>query len=248
VLNEQRNFIYGQRDAILENTNLKERILAAAEEMIEGIVDRTAGTVSLQQAQSAAAADAIEELFGLRMEEDTLKGIADRGRFISAYISLIKNNLDEKSEKTGEETFNAFLRFHYLRQIDSRWQDHLETMEALREAVHLRSYAQKNPLLEYKLEGFDIFDAMLSEIKYSIAKLAVRVQISEKPNVPVHKPVHQKQVSAQHSAVQLFGSPQSSASAQNAPAAQIRRPVQKVGRNDPCPCGSGKKYKHCCGA
>ena len=141
-----------------------------------------------------------------------------------------------------------FIRYQYLQAIDRKWLDHLENLEALREAVYLRSYGQKNPLTEYKLEGFDIFYAMLDEIRFSIASLLVLVRISTEE--PSSRTPNRRipQGSAHHSSMGSFHQSSSPMGSGSKPEnVQVVRTAPKVGRNDPCPCGSGKKYKHCCG-
>ena len=181
--------------------------------------------------------------------------------------------MEEKEKAIGPANLNSFLRYEYLKAIDSRWQDHLENMEALREAVYLRAYGQKNPLLEYKLEGFKIFDQLIYDIRSSIARKVIKVKI-QRPEVRV--PVRSS-TAGQASHVQLGqfamsnaaparsgdgasvsaqrrapGSQQGATAARQGAAAgpqsqTVRRSYPKVGRNDPCPCGSGKKYKFCHG-
>jgi preprotein translocase subunit SecA len=133
-----------------------------------------------------------------------------------------------------------------------RWQEHLEQLEALREAVYLRSYAQKNPLLEYKLEGFDIFESMIKEIKRYIARMLVKVRIqADDPSMTQRRPIPSRVIESHGGADQFNATapPQRHMGGQQGPhPVQIVRTTQKVGRNEPCPCGSGKKYKHCHGA
>ncbi len=166
---------------------------------------------------------------------------------------LVRSNVEAKVAVVGQQSFNEFIRQIYLRQIDTRWQSHLEELEDLRDSVALRSYAQKNPLLEYKLEGFDIFDAMIDKIKSSVAKTIIRVQIrlDANPSRPVQarKTVESHGESTQFSNIAARQAVQarSSANANAQSSIQIVRSTPKVGRNDPCPCGSGKKYKNCCG-
>jgi hypothetical protein len=145
------------------------------------------------------------------------------------------------------------------RQCKQRFRaDHLENLEALREAVYLRSYGQKNPLTEYKLEGFDIFYRMLDDIRLEIASRVFLVKIKVEGEAAPVRQVRQVTGSAQHSAVSTFNdsgtskSPTSARSGQMSAAnpdnVTVVRSVPKVGRNEQCPCGSGKKYKHCHGA
>ena len=270
VLNEQRKFIYTQRDQILMADDLHERALSSVSDMVEELVTETRESftnpgVSVKRKSSQTPfirqedplsrinAQLLEQfrfdVSGKVFLQSQFDDPKEQKRIISDIVGLIRKDVESKIEKTGKDPFNEFLRYQYLKQIDTRWQDHLERLEELREAVYLRSYAQKNPLLEYKLEGFDIFDVMLYEIKENIARIAVRVQITE--NTPHKTPRRVGPVSERHQGVEQFGgrAQESGESAASRPAqVQIVRSGEKVGRNDPCPCGSGKKYKHCHGA
>ena len=185
VLNEQRKFIYSQRDDITQNKDLSARVIDAAEEMTEELIDKfnEAGAGDSR----AAYAQLIEDLklnFFIQPEQadgfETM-GLQPKKDYI---MDRIRADLKEKEDKLGKENFNQFIRYEYLRRIDTKWQEHLENLEALREAVYLRSYAQKNPLLEYKLEGFDIFDRLIVDIKSNIAQKVIKVRIKsyDKPH------------------------------------------------------------------
>ncbi|MBL7006499.1 MAG: preprotein translocase subunit SecA [Spirochaetia bacterium] len=251
VLNEQRNFMYKQRDIILGDTELYKRVINSAADEVEDYISDIIGNGSVQPKQIEKVHELFFENFRITVDLGNPERLVSSEAVLKLFTEAIQNNLEEKITKVGNEAFNSFLHYHYLKQIDSRWQDHLETMEALREAVYLRSYAQKNPLLEYKIEGFDIFETMLGDIKKSITKLALRVQISEKPSIPQRKTRIAVNTSEQHSNISQFSkentSPTPSSSQGEPDSIQVKRRFDKVGRNDPCPCGSGKKYKHCCG-
>ena len=148
--------------------------------------------------------------------------------------------------------------------VDKKWLDHLENMEALREAVYLRSYAQKNPLTEYKVEGFQIFESMIDDIRQQIASRLHLIRIQTADNRGQERPSRSSATvqSATHTSLSSFGASSSSASsgAANASASSatsssrsqgrsvtVVRSQPKLGRNEPCHCGSGKKYKHCHG-
>ena len=167
-------------------------------------------------------------------------------------LDELRDSINEKSAEIGEEVLNRFIQFEYLRNIDSRWQDHLENLESLREAVYLRAYSQKNPLLEYKLEGFQIFDDMLYEIKTTIARKIFRVRIQNAPEKPPAAARPRAALQASHSAVGQFAagglgttavSPRSPVIGRRkrrgiaAPQAQVKRNVPKVGKNHPAPAG-----------
>jgi len=131
-----------------------------------------------------------------------------------------------RAAELGSETLQQLARFIILRVVDSKWMAHLDAMDELREGIGLRAYAQKDPLVEYKLESFEMFQQMSEEIKHDVVRFIFHVQVTEAPKMrPVARPT-------QTTAPQPAGQPAKS---------------QSVGRNDPCPCGSGKKYKKCCG-
>ncbi|HHU88925.1 MAG: preprotein translocase subunit SecA [Sphaerochaetaceae bacterium] len=240
VLNEQRNYLYGQRNSILQADDLLERALQACEDMVAEIVVNYDFQGRDKSKNLALLKEELERTFHFvppfKEEFNTLK---------ETIYDAYRVHVEEKVKLTGKEVFNDFLRLQYLRQIDIRWQEHLEQLEALREAVYLRSYAQQNPLLEYKLEGFDIFDTMIDQIRRYIATLLVRVKIEATPTRRVERGAVQTVES--HSGVSQFGTSGEPNLGSTGTQVQVRRTTPKVGRNEPCPCGSGKKYKHCHG-
>jgi preprotein translocase subunit SecA len=181
----------------------------------------------------------------------------------SRVIADLERDIEEKAALIGDANLNNFIRMQYLQSIDRKWLDHLENMEGLRESVHLRSYAQKNPLTEYKLEGAQIFDTMIDTIRAEIASRLhlIRVQVEGDREARSRPTVTQ---SATHGSMGAFAGgvpeggsvsvgggapPGGGRGGQGAGQAAVTvvRAVPKVGRNDPCPCGSGKKYKFCHG-
>ncbi len=252
VLNEQRNFIYEQRDQILTDDDLVGRALNSCYEMAEEIVDKVYADKETKEKPWQNLRDSMLEQFHLEpaVTDEDCKTLAaeDLKRKLKEQL---ENEVRSKVALTGEKPFNDFLRFNYLRQIDMRWQDHLDQLEELRDAVYLRSYAQKNPLVEYKVEGFEIFDRMLEEIKHAIARTIVRVQIRPADQNYAARRRQPVKTVEQHNGPTQFGGGQAGGPTQGASQpenATVRRTYPKVGRNDPCPCGSGKKYKHCHGA
>ena len=252
VLNEQRSFIYEQRDKILQDDHLVERIYTTIEEYLDDAFEQFKhGSRKEKQDELKELQANLKTKFGyIFSDEDTkLAQSSDTSALQQKIYAALKANIEEKVALAGNENLNMFIRYQYLQAIDRKWLDHLENLEALREAVYLRSYGQKNPLTEYKLEGFDIFYAMLDEIRFSIASLLVLVRIST--DEPASSRASNRRIaqgSAHHSSMGSFhqsGSPMGSSSKPEN--VQVVRTTPKVGRNDPCPCGSGKKYKHCCG-
>ncbi|MBE6344595.1 MAG: preprotein translocase subunit SecA [Spirochaetaceae bacterium] len=251
VLNEQRNFIYNQRDQILVDTDLKQRILATAEEKVAEIVQEFGNP----KKKADSLGDLVSQLkqdFGLTLSISQLESNqTDLNKYI---MELLQADLKEKELLAGTQNLNMFIRYQYVQFIDKKWLDHLEHLEALREAVHLRSYGSKNPLTEYKIDGFNIFDEMLDTIRNEIAGKVFRVKVQTESSANRKNP-HIRQMNTHHSAIQSFDGNAARQVAEKSPMAQRRqgdnvtvtRSTPKIGRNEPCPCGSGKKYKQCCG-
>ena len=256
VLNEQRSFIYEQRNAILADENLIERIYATLEEFISEKFDEYSSSSKAEKEEKARLIkDIFREKFSYTLTEEDFANIDKKNHEeeINEFVEHFTKELKEKEALAGKENLNMFIRYQYLQSIDKKWLDHLENLESLREAVYLRSYGQKNPLTEYKLEGFDIFYSMLDDIRIEIASRLVRVQISTEEEAHASRQMRSIQGNAQHNSMGSFsgsghGMGPTALSARSRPEnAQVVRTVPKVGRNDPCPCGSGKKYKYCCG-
>jgi preprotein translocase subunit SecA len=254
VLNQQRKYIYEQRDAILRDINLKDRVNDATLSMVKGAMESYRGSQRRDQAGVIKELGTyLREKFGYTLKFDG-KEVSNPEALEAQIIGELEKDLDEKENLVGTVNLNAFIRMQYLQAIDRKWLDHLENMESLREAVYLRSYGQKNPLTEYKIEGFQIFDTMIDMIREEIASRVhlVRIQAAGdrewrgRPTATVQS----------HGSLTAFSSETGQGSGKAAPgpsaksqpeAATVVRAYPKVGRNDPCPCGSGKKSKFCHG-
>ncbi|MDR0685234.1 MAG: preprotein translocase subunit SecA [Spirochaetaceae bacterium] len=256
VLNQQRKFIYEQRDAILKDDDLQKRVNDATEDMV------SAAVAEYQSGLKGDAETALKDLAAYLKTKFNYTLPAEVNRTVlpeqikKIIVEDLKKDVDEKAALIGAGVINSFIRMQYLQFIDRMWLDHLENMEALREAVYLRHYAQKNPLTEYKLEGFNIFDTMVDTIRAEIASRTHLVRITQADSRTVQP--RSIAMSASHGSTGAFGmvaetgvpAAAPSRSAGNRPqgeAVTVVRSQPKVGRNDPCPCGSGKKYKHCHG-
>ena len=271
VLNEQRTVIYEQRDTILGDDNLSERVMNNARDEVEELFDNYEYEAKHNKNSTQPLAELQEKIrntFALQLPSD--------GYTKEAVIAALQNDITEKETLAGKENFNMFIRYQYIQMIDKKWLDQLETLEGLREAVALRSYGSKNPLTEYKIDGFNIFDEMLDTIRNSVMSRVFRVRVQLSPEAAEQRrrmlEAQQQGMNAQHSeagntAAQMaqntaersahsnFNGDQARRQAVNSAMNQrsqgdnvtVRRTMPKVGRNDPCPCGSGKKYKNCCG-
>jgi preprotein translocase subunit SecA len=250
VLNQQRSFIYQQRDDILVDDNLSDRVMKTATETVDILFDeyKTENKHRDSNAQSALI-DKLRNTFGLTASSDQLNR--------DSILALLQNDITEKEMLVGKPNFNMFIRYQYIQMIDKKWLDQLEFLDGLRDAVYLRTYGSKNPLTEYKIDGFNEFDSMLDSIRNEIASRVFKVKIQVQPPEAQQQPKERHmQMNAQHQEAQSsFNARSSQQGAQNSAMKNGRqgesitvvRTGPKIGRNDPCPCGSGKKYKNCCG-
>ncbi|MDR2740964.1 MAG: preprotein translocase subunit SecA [Treponema sp.] len=266
VLNQQRKFIYEQRDAILRDANLKARVNEASADMVRTALDAYRNTQRRSQDEALLELAAnLKTRFGYIFPLGGEPGTKDSREAFAAenleerILRDLEEDINGKEALVGEANLNSYIRMQYLQSIDRKWLDHLENMEGLREAVYLRGYAQKNPLTEYKIEGFQIFDAMLDTIRSEIASRVhlVRIQAAGDRETRVRSSATAQ--SASHGSLGAFaGGSVSTGGASGGrgrpgpaqtqgEAVTVVRAYPKVGRNDPCPCGSGKKYKFCHG-
>ncbi|WP_027727270.1 preprotein translocase subunit SecA [Treponema sp. C6A8] len=271
VLNEQRSVIYMQRDDILADDNLSERVMNNAKDVVEDLFDEYEDAVKHDKHSNAPLNNLNEKLrnyFGFQLPAERVSK--------EAVIAALQNDITEKETLAGKENLNMFIRYQYVQIIDKKWLDQLETLEGLREAVSLRAYGSKNPLTEYKNDGFDIFYEMLDSIRNTVMSRVFKVRIQLSPEAAEQRrrmaEAQAAAANAQHNEAQSMGSQAAQAQAasaarQNFSGAQaraqaagsatnarsqgdnvtVRRTMPKVGRNDPCPCGSGKKFKNCHG-
>ena len=271
VLNEQRSVIYLQRDDILADDNLSERVMNNAKDVVEDLFDEFEDAQKHDKHSNAplnALNEKLRNYFGFQLPNERVSR--------EAVIAALQNDITEKETLAGKENLNMFIRYQYVQIIDKKWLDQLETLEGLREAVSLRAYGSKNPLTEYKNDGFDIFYEMLDSIRNMVMSRVFKVRIQLSPEAAEQRrrmaEAQARAANAQHNEAQSMGSQAAQAQAassarQNFSGAQaraqaagsatnarsqgdnvtVRRTMPKVGRNDPCPCGSGKKFKNCHG-
>ena len=235
VLNEERNFIYSQRDEILTEEHLTDRVKEKNNDLIDSIFDEAEGDENKFR-------EGLQRVYSVQFPPEDTK---DKEILKSKLSEL----LDKKRDFAGEKFFNDYLRYMYLKNIDKRWVDHLDQLDELRDAASLMSYAQKNPLVEYKNTASDAFDDMLEAITEAVCKAAILVRFQVSGPRPIDR--GQQKLKEQHvdamSLSQMERKGSVVASQSQAMNTTIRREGPKVGRNDPSPCGSGKKYKNCCG-
>ncbi|KGP73573.1 preprotein translocase subunit SecA [Pontibacillus yanchengensis] len=235
VLRQQREVIYKQRYDVLDSDNLREII----EEMIKSTIERQVSTHTQDEEDENWDLDAlVDYLKGTVLEEGDviradLKG-KDPEEMNELIMEKVKERYDEKEEELTSEQMREFEKVILLRTVDTKWMDHIDQMDQLRQGIHLRAYGQNDPLREYQFEGFAMFEQMIANIEEDVAKYVMKAQIREN--------LQRQEVAKGATAV--------SGDDQEDKKETKRKPIrntEQVGRNAPCPCGSGKKYKHCCG-
>ena len=235
VLNEERNYIYEQRDEIISSDNLIGRIKENCRIFTESLYEDT------QKEGLEKFREALQRTFttDFSITEEEYKTSAS-----ATVTEKINRILDEKENLIGKENFNLFIRSIYLRNIDRRWIDHLDVLDELKDAAQLKSYAQKNPLVEYKNEASDAYDRMLEEISENVCRTAVAAKFVLKSAA---KTPGQPKLTLSRPALNPNANNEKHVTDSAMKSATVVRTTKKVGRNEPCPCGSGKKYKNCCG-
>jgi preprotein translocase subunit SecA len=237
VMNQQREVIYRQRREALDGKSLKPSIL----EMIRDKAEEIAAAFSAERNPPEewdlkGVSDAVFKQFNFRLNAinaDNLQGL-DRDGLADLIFENANKVYEQRESAIGPEDFRQLERVIMLQTVDNLWKDHLLSMDHLKEGIGLRGYAQQNPLIVYKKEGFDMFNDMISRIKEETLGILFRIQIEEPKKIDhLRQPKEQK--------LEFSGG---EGPAKPKP---VQRKTQKIGRNAPCPCGSGKKYKKCCG-
>ncbi|MBQ3236998.1 MAG: preprotein translocase subunit SecA [Oscillospiraceae bacterium] len=231
VMNKQREIIYGQRSKVLDGDDISEYIANMRRESIEKTVDTY---LANDESKADWNLDGLRDYYlGWMLTDGDLRYTKEE------YASLTKADVSaalaermeevyaSREEQFGSEIMRELERVALLRNVDLKWMDHIDAMSDLKQGIYLRSYAQHDPVVEYRIEGFDMFDQMIEAIREDTVKMLMTVRVKAAPQ--------REQV-----AVPVESSGDGSVSA-----TVVKK--RKVGRNDPCPCGSGKKYKHCCG-
>ncbi len=235
VLNKQREVIYAQRRMALSGEGVHEAILEMIDELAEEAVQRVADPhTPSSQWDLDSLSEMILSMFGIKMEFPAEDGL-DPDEMAQQIAQRIRQAYQQKFRLYGDEAMHYLERMVLLQVVDNLWKDHLLNMDHLKEGIGLRGYGQKDPLREYQREGYEMFMEMVANIKAETVSTLLRLQI-EAPEEAVAEftPEEEQQLSFSGGEPDSHPEP-------------VRRKGKKIGRNDPCPCGSGKKYKKCCG-
>jgi preprotein translocase subunit SecA len=260
VMNTQRKIIYGERRKVLEGENLKEDILGMAEGVLDGFLALYTNPETYpEEWDLPGLTEAMGRVFGIEFAvpkaevEDLTQALLKE-----TLLERVHRTYEAKEQAVGAETMRGLERMVMLQVVDTQWKDHLLGMDHLKEGIGLRGYGQRDPLIEYKREAFEMFEAMEGRIKEQTVQYVFRIQFAPegdaRPALAArgagdggrlrYGPARQ----AAHAAPRPAPAPAARAASPRAAAPEAPIRLGKVGRNDPCSCGSGKKYKRCCGA
>ncbi|TFF79982.1 preprotein translocase subunit SecA [Aeromonas taiwanensis] len=252
VANDQRKVVYEQRNELLDTGDISETIHVIRDDVYGAIIDEYIPPQSLEEMWDVPGLESrLKSDFALDLplqqwlaEDDKLYEEKLRERILDEATKLYAH----KEELVGKEVLRNFEKAVMLQTLDGLWKEHLAAMDHLRQGIHLRGYAQKNPKQEYKRESFDLFTQMLETLKRDVVSILSRVQVQER-DVEAMEEQQRQQAEAAPRTYTHAAAENQLADEEQAEAGPVTfvRDEQKVGRNDPCPCGSGKKYKHCHG-
>ena len=255
VANDQRKVVYEQRNELLESNDISETINLIRDDVLNRVIDQYIAPHSLDESWDVTGLEQrLRTDFAIELpiaqwikEDDKLYEEQIRERIIAE----IAGNYKHKEELAGHDVLRQFEKSVMLQTLDNLWKEHLAAMDHLRQGIHLRGYAQKNPKQEYKREAFELFTQMLEALKQQVVSILCRVQVQE-PDVDAIEEQRRQAEAAQirtysHEESNALAEDDSSEAEGDQAVEQYVREGAKVGRNDPCPCGSGKKYKHCHG-
>jgi preprotein translocase subunit SecA len=258
VSNDQRKVIYQQRNELLESEDVSEMIVSLRQGVFTDLFHTFVPPESIEEQWDIPALEAAlandwrldVPLAAMLAQEPNLT----EDEMLERILAAADASYITKTEVIGRESFHGFERSVTLQAIDSHWREHLAALDHLRQGIHLRGYAQKNPKQEYKREAFELFGQMLDLIKNEVVKVVMTVQIRSREEVEAAEAElsqsHLENVHYQHADFNADAAPEEllAPTASEEPRAQPQiNSMSKVGRNDPCPCGSGKKYKQCHG-
>ena len=229
VMNKQRTEIYAFRKELLQGEDLKDRIYSMIDEVVDEILSIYCPEEKHREEWDIKGlSDVVYGVFSVV----TQTVMTDRTSLREALVSEIRNVYDKKESEIGNEMMRYLEKIILLQIVDSQWKDHLLAMDHLKEGIGLRGYGQRDPLVEYKKEAFEIFSEMTERISTEVLRRLFKIQIQKQEDI---KREQRRQAQLNYNR------------GEGSVVVQTVKRTRKVGRNDPCPCGSGKKYKKCCG-
>ncbi|MEJ2552834.1 MAG: SEC-C metal-binding domain-containing protein, partial [Gammaproteobacteria bacterium] len=259
VANDQRKVIYEQRNEIMATDDISDTIKTIRVDVINGIIDLHVPPQSLEEQWDIPGLEEALEQVGVPLsvsswleEDHDLHEESLRKRILEA----VEAAYAEKEAQAGAEVMRHFEKAVMLQVLDSMWKEHLAAMDYLRQGIHLRGYAQKNPIQEYKSEGFELFSQLLNKIKTEVISILTRVRVRAEEDVQAVEEQRRTSVSMRYEHAEAAAMAAGGGGGGDVAAGEQGQPEnhtpyvregRKIGRNEPCPCGSGKKYKQCHG-
>ena len=242
VMNVQRTVIYEQRREVLDGKDLKESILKMMDSVVELIVD--SHMVDGEEVNKESIAQDIETNLGISDVAALKTEKFDRNALVDELIAKVHEIYASKETEFGEENLRELERVVMLKIVDQKWMDHIDNMDELKKGIGLRGYGQQDPVVQYRLEGTEMFDDMIEDIRMDVVKILLNIRKKEGP-IERTETTKVTGASLEDTAINLVdGNISEKEGGMNK---TVVNEGPKVGRNDPCPCGSGKKYKNCCG-
>ena len=242
VMNVQRTVIYEQRRDVLDGMNLKESILKMMDSVVELIVD--SHIVDGEEVNKESIAQDIETNLGISDVAALKAEKFDRNALVDELIAKVHEIYASKETEFGEENLRELERVVMLKIVDQKWMNHIDNMDELKKGIGLRGYGQQDPVVQYRLEGTEMFDDMIEDIRMDVVKILLNIRKKEGP-IERTETTKVTGASLEDTAINLVdGNISEKEGGMNK---TVVNEGPKVGRNDPCPCGSGKKYKNCCG-
>jgi preprotein translocase subunit SecA len=250
VANDQRKVVYEQRNELLAAEDITETIAAVRQDVVESVISQYIPPQSLDEMWDIPGLEArFRADFAIDMP--IAKWLADDNKLFEEKLreriqDVVEKTYQLKEEMVGAPVLRQFEKAVMLQSLDTHWKEHLAAMDHLRQGINLRGYAQKNPKQEYKREAFELFSNMLDQLKLDVVGVLSRVQIRAPEDVEAveeqRRKADQVEMAYQHEEAEHIGG-----EVPATPPGPVFRDAEKIGRNDPCPCGSGKKYKQCHG-
>ncbi len=239
VMNAQREIIYKQRRQVLDGENIHDSIV----NMIDSVADSIVGMFiegEDQQLNVESLNTEIMNIFGIDMLQEIKKNKNNTEKITEILKKKAMEIYTQKEEEIGSEQLRELERVVMLKVVDEKWMNHIDSMDELKNGIGLRAYGQKDPVVQYRLEGFDMFDEMISDIKVDVTKILMHIRQQGDAK-------RQEAAKITGAALEAIHSVDGGAKIGTDVDRTVRNEEPKIGRNDPCPCGSGKKYKNCCG-
>ena len=241
VMNAQREIIYKQRRQVLDGDNLKENI----SNMINSLAEDTVKSYITENGiNKEALLPEISTIFGIEELSSLDDKKVDANKVINELQEKAHEIYDEKEKEFGENNLRELERVVMLKIVDERWMDHIDAMDELKDGIGLQAYGQKDPVVQYRIEGFDMFDQMIADIKLNVVKILMNAR---KREGAIERKESVKITSEGREEATLSLSENTAPASSSGPKTPYVKKEAEIGRNDPCSCGSGKKYKNCCG-